>query len=403
MTDTVDNNRLSGILLPSAIKIGLFTMLLLLPFRGVIQFTSNVSIIMIIGIFTGILWVAKVILDTEIRKPATFHVLFTLFILWVSISAFWSADELTSFSAFFQYLSLLLITLIFWDSCREISNIRIWLQAYIFGQYIAVVGVLLNALSGVLYSSGRYTVFGQNPNIISAEIALGVPMAMILLSEHWRDYMSSVFYFNILFLILASLAVILTGSRQGLLALSATIIPAYLVIMYEAKPRIKFILTIFPVVIGLLVVLIAPSETLARYGTTVDGLVDLDNSSISDDLPVGTRFERIRLGIELFKQDPLLGVGAGNYPVAVESEFGGRTPSDNTFVTILANLGIIGFGLFISIIFDVARHTRGSSLTEGIILFGLILGWVVVAFFNNQQYSILSVFIFVMVLAHTQS
>jgi O-antigen ligase len=88
------------------------------------------------------------------------------------------------------------------------------------------------------------------------------------------------------------------------------------------------------------------------------------DSSIVADASTGTRANMVQIGLELFKKNPILGVGFGNFSYHYYYEYSGwaQTYAHNNYVEILADTGIVGFVLYyivpFSMLFKMATNWK---------------------------------------------
>lgn len=193
--------------------------------------------------------------------------------------------------------------------------------------------------------------------------------------------------------------VILTGSRGGFVGMAAVI--GY--IWWNSEHRVRTLLIGF---LALQVILIVAAPFLP------DGYVE-EMSTITD-TSESTAEERLRswgYGIEMFKDNPVLGVGAGNYPWQVQSYVGtegkavpegGRTnfygrAAHSVYITVLSELGLTGSLLLLFILIGCGRNIREGLDTLGNVddgdesraelrLYGLALGGSMVGFLTGGTF-----------------
>lgn len=150
------------------------------------------------------------------------------------------------------------------------------------------------------------------------------------------------------------LAIILTGSRGAYIALFA-ILP---LLAMELKIRIP---TIFiSLAVGVIILLALPQDYTARFTSLVTGTNEL-GGTISEDPAVRGRITKMRTGLEMFVNNPVLGVGVGNFADAywdyaddigvesdaqdIQSEEEARD-AHSLYIEVLAETGILGFVTF---------------------------------------------------------
>ncbi len=168
------------------------------------------------------------------------------------------------------------------------------------------------------------------------------------------------------------LALWMTGSRA---AIGAALVSLAALWALERRPR--------PIVLAgaLGLAILAAGVITSQYGRT----------RASPAVAAGIRVELSRIGLQLAVEDPVFGVGVGQFRRAssalITPEFAARFPSaaagenaHNQFVQILAELGLVGFGLWVWLLASaatgVAAAIRSSTATpEGLALAGGLLAF----------------------------
>jgi O-antigen ligase len=136
---------------------------------------------------------------------------------------------------------------------------------------------------------------------------------------------------------------------------------------------------------------------LVSCGTLALGYYDLAKSRvIAGDPHASTlRTDFNNMGLEIIKKYPALGVGVGNYTEAQKDLFDldgwQHQPPHNIYIYLAAELGLLGLGLFLVIIFDILkqawqfiRQPLGFTLITVVILI-LIMGMFDHYFLTIQQ------------------
>lgn len=176
--------------------------------------------------------------------------------------------------------------------------------------------------------------------------------------------------------LVVGLAIFVSGSRMGGL-IAAVILGGFFLkeIRWLRRPKVLLILS---VVLGLLVASLTflPQKPLLqairyltdRYGIVVSFLQtgeeqfrEVRETSIQE------RIEVSRAGLQMFTAHPLLGVGPGNFPLVI-GDYDPRYSSvysHNTYLSVLAELGIAGFPFFILLclrmLISIYRISRSSG------------------------------------------
>jgi O-antigen ligase len=218
------------------------------------------------------------------------------------------------------------------------------MQAYVLGCYIAIVTTIINYSIGRtirVYDIGRYAGVG-NAVELALTLTLGLPLAWHLATANQTQNNKFLRTVNFIYIPLSLFAILLTGTRMALLA----VIPAFIYILWtygRIKPLIR--VSSFFALMGSMFFLqeLIPSTTIDRLGTII-------NSITSGDL--GGRVILWKRSLLIFTQSPLIGMGSG----VLRSPLVLGTQAHNTFISVLAELGLIGLLLFLFILIIVFQH-----------------------------------------------
>jgi O-antigen ligase len=268
-----------------------------------------------------------------------------LFALWESLSWFWSLDPSASAARALTFLQLFGMLWLIWDQCRSESTQRQLLHAYVAGAVVASVYTIVRyALNQQTYWR-RYAAAGFDPNDLGLTVALAIPLALFLaLRGGWTAWL----FRGAVALI--EIAVLLTASRTALIV--TVLAFSFVVLTWRESPSAQRAAAIaLLVLLGAGTLLLAPRASRERLAT------------LPGELAVGTLHNRTRIwktGLQVLKQHPMIGVGAGAYPEAVKPWLG--VPSipgheyvaHNTFLSVLVETGLVGFGVFSGLLAAVA-------------------------------------------------
>lgn len=270
-------------------------------------------------------------------------VLFVLMIVHVpiAINNFWAAILVKDmFLTFGLYLGIIT----FVDSLDKFNRMmKVWLGVHTI---LAVLGVLAQG-RGIGGWLGDENDFCMQMDVIAA-------FALFLMSAKGVG-ISRPLYISLLCLFI--LAAMTTFSRGGFIGLAA--VGLYWWIRSPNK--------IMPVFLGLVVVLFMAIAAPEEYWEEI-------KSTTSDEtLETGTGAQRMytwEIGWEMFLGNPIMGVGQGNFPWTFEEYQGDRTFQDRSlagraahslYFTLLPELGLIGFGLFMGMLLYSFRDLQWVS------------------------------------------
>lgn len=326
-----------------------------LPWEESLTIGSLGTFSRLVGLAASGLWLVSIFINGKLRRLHPFHFVVVLFFLWNMVSLFWSVDTVSTRQRINTYLQLAILSYMLWDQITDAVRLRIIMQAYVLGCIVSIVGTINNFLAGIeafAYSGGRYVATGFNANDLAIMFAMGLPIAWYLLQnplfEHkWRNLT----LVNLIFIPSAFFAILLTGSRAGML----TTLVAILYILFSGgkiewwKKGIALCLVFF----GFLIVqALVPESTFERLSTTV-------SSILSGDL--GGRGIIYQDAARIMNSSPILGIGSGAFSTASTLQ----TFAHNTIISVLTETGAIGLLLFaamFSIIFvEAYRMPRQES------------------------------------------
>ena len=338
-------------------------LIFVVPWEDTITIGSLGSLTRLMGVGVAGLWMLTVLAKGRLRRFHPFHAAVVLFVVWNVSSAFWTRDLAVTQVRIKTYVQLFLFVLILWDLFTTEVTLRAGLQAYVLGAWVLVFGTIANYLAGVeieQYSGGRYGATGVNANELAVFLVLALPLAWHLAVAMPADSIPHRIgrLVNLAYLPAGTFAIVLTGSRTSLFA----VVPTIVYILWSF-PRLKLtsrILILAGLIAGALVLLpYLPQSTLERLGT-------VGTSIASGDL--GGRVNLWRMAMAEFLTHPLMGIGSGAFSSATIA----GTYVHNTFLSILAETGMIGFVLFAAMLaivtYQALRQPKESSRLWGCVL-----------------------------------
>ena len=297
------------------------------------------SIPRLVGIVASAVGGLYIVARRRVRPLSWFHVLTLLFVLWAAVSTLWSIDTEATRTRLLTYVQLTVLEWLIWEIAWSPHRTRFLLGAYVLGVSVAAVATVHDYLSGVhaTGSPGRFNGLSVDPNELGVTLALGLPMAWYLsLSQRQRR----VAWLWQLYLPLAITAILLTASRGAFLTMlvALAIIPAT-----QGRLRLRTKAALCALAVGslLLAFSFVPEATLERLQTTRG---DIESGYF------GNRAGIWRAGLEVAREHPLVGVGAGGYVAALEpaAHGVGQFGSHDVFLAILVEDGIVGLLIFLA-------------------------------------------------------
>ncbi|MCC6394747.1 MAG: O-antigen ligase family protein [Bryobacterales bacterium] len=297
---------------------------------------------------------------TPPRKLHAAMIIMTVLILWVLLSAFTTVDFDRTYRRVLSYLQLFLVTLVVFQCTRNRKDWLRVLQGFGLGLWPPVLGLVYNLQQGIFMGDGRYSAPGFDPNDLAASLSLGIPVAWYLLMNTRR-----LRWLNGLYIPCASIAILLTASRGGLVTLAiGMLFPLWSIARISWKARV-----------GGALLLAASGLAVSNFRDeiSVNRLATIWSQLMARDL--NGRFDVWVRGSQVFMESPVLGVGPGAFASAVSSDGGARIAAHNTFLEVMVEHGAVGLALFVGIVAALALGLRKQAALEKRLLATLLAIW----------------------------
>jgi len=333
----------------------------LLSFLEVVNAGSGaVSFMKVAGLIVFLSWLAAQTLHTRTRAGRALFVSAPVlstgvvaFVAWSVMSAAWAVDSGTAVSSSSRFVLDALLFPVVFGAIRRREHVVWFIAAF-------VIGAVISAMIGLAQSGGGRLAGGIGD--FDAEAALLVTAMTLdagLIATLPRG--SALRSLAIVAAVIMGVAMIDTGSRGGVVALGVVLLAA-VIFGGRWRRRAVVVAAVVAVLVPFYFFLLAPSAAIQHLNS--------DSSTGRTDL--------WRVGIKMWEANPVLGVGAGNFPVTavqyVQSS-GPLTRADvivdvphvthNTYLEILDELGPLGLIALLTIaIGSIASALRAARLYE---------------------------------------
>jgi O-antigen ligase len=368
-------------------------------FLEVLSQIGTFGITKVIGFLLVLSWLAYVSTRTSageqdfVTSHPTVTYLLVLFVAWSGISLLWAEFPGESLQSTFRYAQNALLFLIIFTAVRERKH-AVWVMAaFVAGATISAAFAIMNPVDPGQYDVARASGTIGDPNELAAVLVVGMILGGVLFAIMRRSPLVRLALLGAIVMCAGGLFV--TLSRGGLLALGFSMLAAlFLAGRYRALAWVGATLAILATV-GYFA-LLAPPEARDRV-TKADG---------------GTgRTDIWHVGWRMVEAHPVRGIGSGNFPQASIHYF--LAPgalqygqyfidhpkvAHNMYLHVLAELGIVGLALFISLIgFSVLATIKAAErfqhagdrdmelLARGLVV--ALLGLLAADFFLSGQFS----------------
>lgn len=313
--------------------------------------------------------------------------LYGVFVFYALMSALWAIDYGQSIQMVFRIFAVLSILVAL---SLIVQKVDIVLPAALGILTFCYLNLLL-AFAPLSYVSfdptGRFFGLSHNSNIVATYLVLSIPI--VFLTRHqWTRILAGYWFFHFSII---PLLIILTGSRKGLVFGFLALISSIAIERRRgSKKRFMF------GILFLLSILSIPTlhlsgvgfSWLGNAGVRLDEALKLFEEGEADS---STRWRQyfILEALQMFRDQPLFGIGADNYEVLV-----GHKVHSNYF-SLLSNLGAVGFLVYYSIyltLFVVAVRFFGAF--GGVLLLVYFLMEAAAVVYYERHYLILLFLLF---------
>jgi O-antigen ligase len=319
-----------------------------------------------LGVVIVVSWLLTIIADRERaipflprEAPVLTYTLLALMV-WSLASLTWASDRsltLHSVSRLVQLVALIFVT---YSAVRKSGDLLILVWAFLIGAVVTCGYALAN---GTLHY-GRLTGGIFNPNPFAAEVVAAIVMAIFLLISTRRV---SLRLLLLAFVSLFAVAFVETQSRSGILALAAAFAFAW-VVAGPLRGRLSAVILISGAIGLSYYVYVAPPQFRERVTSIATGA--------SEASPL--REDTWQIALQMTRAHPVHGVGLGNFPARESQYFASnlnivqvgslqrfQLVVHNTYLEILAELGIVGLMLFVAVLAMTIGRALGM-LAQGV-------------------------------------
>jgi len=301
-----------------------------------------------------------------------------LFAGWAALSATWSVAAGATIEKMGTLVRCVGLYWLLYEFVRDRNRARSVMQAYVFGGFVCVAGLLSALRHGFAIDDASYTryILGDlDPNDLAALLSIGIPMAWYLGS---RGVGRARGILNRLYIPLAAVAVLLTGSRGG----AITLVVALMTIAVSLRPASRRAKIVF-----VLVILVAVSAATRIVQENVWARLMTIPQEIAD----GNMAHRTAMwtaAVEFVRDRPLTGIGLGAFKqeVFARGMFFAPKVAHNVALGVLSEIGLVGGFLLAASIVSTVRRLRFLPVPEKRVTLALLVTWAVAGLTLSIEY-----------------
>lgn len=297
------------------------------------------------------------------QRYTAFHFLFAFWTGWVLLSTLWSMDTVKAGQQSTLIFFLFLVSMITAFVITSPDRLRAAYQAYVIGAVVGSMAIFYNYMNGIESSIawGRYSLTNYGVDGVGMLLAYGIPLAAYLTTQYKNKLL---IIMNTGMLPVIMFAIFLNGTRSAsIVAMFGLIYWLFTLRTYGSSIKILLIVVLSLSLVA--VVSFAPKNSVNR-------LLSAKESATS-----GTMNGRTVVwsaSIVLTKDNPMIGTGIGSFEHSISRKHIEISNAHNTYIHILAELGIIGLALYMLILLSIVNTIlRIDPINDKVFLLTLLL------------------------------
>ena len=316
----------------------LWALIFCIPWEDEVTVGQGVAISHVVGAAAFAMGIFDILMTARVRGLHPLHWLFLILVAWMGITYSWSLEPDLTVVRITSFAQLLMLVWLLWQFAQKQEQQVSLLGAYVLGCYVSSVSTIYAYIAGTGlnrgFADGRYTAVGFDENELGVTLALGVVMAWYLLIQRPK---AKVLW--LLYIPLGIFAIMLTGSRGAVISTGVGSLMLPLTFRYYNKRQRWLMATSFVVLLGVAAAFL-PQSSWERL------------ASINGEVSQGTLSKRTYIwdaGVEVYRQHPVIGVGAGAFAASVTRRLDVPLVAHNSYLSILVELGMVGAILFFTL------------------------------------------------------
>ena len=272
-------------------------------------------------------------------------VIYLLFLIAGFLSIFYATNKDFVLHKTMQLLINAAIIFIFINFLNSSKKVDFVLRAFLYsGVIVAFLIIFTTNYSEVSHLNRPGSQIG-NVNSLSILMIMSLSTLMILKNKNSNKKIYLPFEFTIV------LAILLTGSRKGILALLILYFMSFILKnYYNKKILLRNIFISLGIICFALIVIYFNSYLHDIIWSRLANFMDFLGGNKVDEFSINARNNMIKIGLEWFKKKPLFGYGLDNYRYFYNNLFGYNYYAHNNYIELLVDLGVFGTTIYYTLI-----------------------------------------------------
>lgn len=303
-----------------------------------------------------------------------YHVFMILFIIYTLFTAVWAINPSDTFAiSRGLILNLFFSSILYFYNTKQ-NSIYLLLNAIKWAGYIiAIYTIFYYGLDNLILSSVSSATRIENEYANINGIAILIGYACIIEFFFFINY--SYQSFSLIMLIPSFIVVAASQSRKALLMIFIGVFFTYILNIINEKNTKKSIIKVIIGIVGIIVITIFITKSPIFSGIR-ERLHALIKSFIVGNSPgsyIPIRERLISLGIKIWKEHPILGIGMANAHIIAAQELNFDAYLHCNYIELLCGGGLIGFLLYyIMYIYIGVSLWKLRNIDKKAIMFGVV-------------------------------
>jgi O-antigen ligase len=309
------------------------------PWQGILALPGVGTIARAAGVLAAIAAAATLYVGGREHRIGDVVILTAAFACWVALSLLWDVSSSLGVQRLGTVAQLAVMVYLMWEFGQGERLRNGLMTAWVAGSLVVGGAAILKYATGI--RAVRYSAGNTNPDNLAYLLALAIPLAWYL-SLRTRSQMMRLAYR--LFVPVAVAAALMTATRSGLILLPVALLIVPVTIRWVSPPTR---IAVLAAALGAAAVgaSFLPSTSVQRLSTFGSGVQTGAHG----------RFQLWQIGLNIIDHHPILGVGAGASRVIVQQSYFKAAGLSNAYLSIFAELGVIGISLFLLTLLCVIR------------------------------------------------
>lgn len=276
--------------------------------------------------------------QTKKVKITKYTIWYTIFVAFCGFSYFWAMSHEFFKQSFFTIGALLIFNIALCNYVDSKEKLNKVIKYFVFANIFTAIKILLlyNIYSGI--AAERIT---EITGIYFNTIAQVMAFSSILTVYIFKICRKKIY---LVFLLVQFCAILLTESRKGFLIPIAGIMLMLFLEKKTIKTFITYIIVGIIAIVGIFVFLRTNDAFYQEMQDLYNSMVEKD----TQDYSINLREFFIDTGMQIFEDNPILGIGLNNFAYYVKNytEYTEARYSHNNYIEMLSCLGIVGLILY---------------------------------------------------------